>query len=540
MKLPHLLPIVYCAAWASPSHLPTRLLQQWINTRECSKNDTTFIACSEALSTYASTLESRTLLLPTKIDPAQFGWKVMSSKAFDLFKIVEFKDTLSDSLRSQMSEQELWKRYQKQREDIHNEILRTKAQLTQKVDFEELTQIAEIKIKRTKSNEETDRQITAINTFLSLTRDPHTYLRAESDFLSSNNKSVESYGGIGIQTEVRRGKLVVNQVFDNSPALRAGLWHDDIILSIDRRKVKPSNIDKLLEQVRGPIGKPISLEVQRKDSIFDLKIKRGEVSLANVEFKILGGKQKWGYIKLASFEDRNSCTEINNAVFSLESKGAQGLILDLRENGGGLVDQAVCIAGLFVGRKLIAQSKATGFGFNEDYYAETDAITKLPMVTLINANSASASELLSGALQHYDRSWIVGQRSFGKGTMQSALPWAKGLLLFETRARYYLPSGNSTQISGVTPDIEVNPRPELPDGELLFLREQDLYANALAPKAPPVEIQRHSEAARIKTCANHFKQATDTYLKALPKQAKRPDLMVFAAQDVLSCAKQIH
>lgn len=220
----------------------------------------------------------------------------------------------------------------------------------------------------------------------------------------------------------------------------------------------------------------------------------------------------------------------------------KGIIFDVRSNGGGLVDQATCIGGLFVGKKTILQSKdirngQLGAEFTQ-YVSEEEQITQLPMTILINGGSASASEILAGALQDYQRAWVVGTTSFGKGTMQGGgqLIHDPTLVLFQTIARFYQPSGRTNQMVGIQPDFQVYARPDMTDEEKIENREIDLTPTALPAIGPEWVQTRQPEIDAIQSrCASDRLKALDVY-NAKMKDIGAADYQLLSAQEILNCA----
>lgn len=503
-------------------------LRSWINSKDCAKSDTLFLACTEALSAYASNDTSYfvvwplDLALPTALQPAKL---IQSLAPLGLYRATQPNFRLSPFQE--------WKMRHSLRSQIQQQLLSSYSKLTHTIDFEDLFNSINLSLSHSSEKQKINLEIQAINAFLSISQDPHTYLRSKED-LEAGAKSQESYAGIGISTETDTLGIVIAQVFPNSPAFKAGLWHGDRILAYNHQAIDLRNAAKILDRIRGPVNSTVELQIQRQDSTFKVNIRRQKISLPNLSSKQIGPKGKWLYLKLNSFEDHLACEQVYQSL-QKSTPSTKGIILDLRDNSGGLINQATCIAGLFVGPKLIAFSKDLQGKLLQNYKAETEQVTQLPMITLINSNSASASELLSGTLQYYQRSWILGSPSFGKGTVQVAKPWSRDLYFFQTEARYFLPSGLSTQLSGIKPDFELPEFPDKDSNQTLTLREKDLYSNALSPKAPPIEPERTSEALKLKQCTHFFQPSLQDFSKQLYHQPLRPDFLLLAAQDLLNC-----
>ena len=343
--------------------------------------------------------------------------------------------------------------------------------------------------------------------------------------------------GIGAEIKNLNGKTFIAHVMAATPAERAGLLRHDILLAIDGKVVDGQPVSQVAAAIRGEKGSTVSLTIQRGEQVLEepLRIVREKIDLPNLEMRLVddidGVKVAW--IKLNSFEDDFACAKIQNALHHLEPD-VRGLILDLRGNPGGLLEQAICIGGLFVGRRPIVKERYLGKSNRADVLTSgEDKATKLPMVTLIDDGSASASEIVAGALQDYKRSFLLGSRTFGKGSVQESEPFKfqPDLMLFRTIARYYLPSNRTNQIVGVQPDFEVydNPNPSAEDRFAIY--EADEVAMALAPEGEPWVQPRSLEIERLKNDCWSSNKAETKF-----EQSKgHGDFRVLKAQALLAC-----
>jgi carboxyl-terminal processing protease len=258
-----------------------------------------------------------------------------------------------------------------------------------------------------------------------------------------------------------------------------------------------------------------------------------------VSTQTLRGK-KIGTLSLTTFASYSACVDVKNGLTELTRQGAEALIFDLRGNGGGFVDQAVCIASLFLGsgksvfeqRNLLSEDRRT-------FSTTGQAQTSLPMITLIDGGSASASEILAGAFQDHARSLIAGRRSFGKATMQLGMEHRlPGITLWMTVARFYLPSGRTNQLVGITPDFELEPKPDATLDDLFELREEDLYTNALPALSEPWQQTRPQVIRMIRnSCAGHERRIRRAY-QAASQGPFAPDYPLIAAADLLRCTTE--
>lgn len=289
-----------------------------------------------------------------------------------------------------------------------------------------------------------------------------TNLDAHSAFMtkkSYDNLKVETsgeFGGLGISVGMKDKILTVIAPIEGTPAYKAGVKAGDIILKINNKSTLGMNINDAVALMRGKVGTPIDITVVRKNAPKPIKIHivRGIIKIQSVYAKQIG--KDILYIRITSF-DKNVVSGVKKAL-NKYGHTDKGIILDLRNNPGGLLDQAVGLVNMFIHKGIIVSQRGRIASEDEVYKANpAKTLTNLPMAVLINGGSASAAEITTGALQDHKRAIIVGQKSFGKGSVQVVLPIAKDQALKLTIARYYLPSGRTIQNVGITPDVMVKP-----------------------------------------------------------------------------------
>jgi len=287
--------------------------------------------------------------------------------------------------------------------------------------------------------------------------DAHSTYMDEKYFKEMKIQTAGEFGGLGIVVGMRDGALTVISPIDDTPAFKAGIKSEDIILKIDNKSTLNMTLDEAVGLMRGKPKTKITLTIVRKKELKPLKIDivRDIIKVKSVNSKIVEN-EKILYLRVASF-DKNVTQSLKK--FIQEHKDTKGIILDLRNNPGGLLNQAIGVVDLFVDKGVIVSQKGRAQAEEKHYATKANTITKVPMVVLVNGGSASASEIVSGALQDFKRAVIIGQKTFGKGSVQVVLPITKdqteGIKL--TIAKYYLPSGRTIQAKGITPDIIAYP-----------------------------------------------------------------------------------
>jgi carboxyl-terminal processing protease len=287
--------------------------------------------------------------------------------------------------------------------------------------------------------------------------DPHSgYLDAES-FAEMRDQTRGEYGGLGIEVTSEDGVVKVISPMDGTPAAAAGIKAGDYITAVNGESVLGLSVNDAVKQMRGKPGETVTLTIAReKSDPFDVKLVREVIKPKSATAKMEGD---YGVLRISAFNEKTT-DEAQAAFADLKAKNPKmkGLILDLRNNPGGLLDQAVGVADLFLENGEIVSQRGRDPHDVERYNARPGDMTNgMPMVVLINSGTASAAEIVSGALQDHKRAQLVGLTSFGKGSVQTVIPLRGGMdgALKLTTARYYTPSGRSIQKTGITPDLEV-------------------------------------------------------------------------------------
>jgi carboxyl-terminal processing protease len=279
------------------------------------------------------------------------------------------------------------------------------------------------------------------------TLDPHSSFFNPREYAQMRERQEGRYYGLGITISVIDGDITVMSIFEGSPAYKKGLRRGDIIAKIGEADAKGWTSDQAVKKLKGPKGTTVDISIRRRgyDGLLDMTVERDEVNITTVRAAFMMDKET-GYVKLDQFTE-TSDRELGDALRRLTATGMKRLVFDLRDNPGGALDQAIRISNRFLPRgDLIVYTRGRVPNANQDYSAtEQSDYTHLPMVTLVSRNSASASEIVAGALQDHDRALVVGETTFGKALVQSVYPISDGAGVAVTTGRYYTPQGRLIQ-----------------------------------------------------------------------------------------------
>lgn len=305
--------------------------------------------------------------------------------------------------------------------------------------------------------------------------DPHSAYLTPEDFDELQVTTSGEFGGLGIEISMEDGFVTIVTPLDDTPASRAGLQAGDIILKIDDTFTKGLNLGEAVELMRGEIGEDVTLSIMRgaESSPQDVTLTRDRIAIRSVRSEMI--EPGYGYLRITQFQN-NTGRDVRQHLATLKETGKlNGLILDLRNNPGGVLGGAIQVSDLFLNDGLITYTQGRETESRVNYGASRgDVLDGLPLVVLVNGGSASASEIVAGALQDQQRAVIVGRRTFGKGSVQTVLPLHDERALKLTTAKYYTPNGRSIQAEGIVPDINVDiARVELQE-DRPGMREADL------------------------------------------------------------------
>jgi carboxyl-terminal processing protease len=358
--------------------------------------------------------------------------------------------------------------------------------------------------------------------------DPHSSYMSERQFKEMSMDIKGEFQGVGIQIGVKNAQLTIIAPIEGTPGDRAGLAAGDKILKINDEWTKDLSIEQAVDKMRGPKGTSVRLLILREgwDKPREFKITRDTIKVQSVKSKMLN--DGIGYVKLIQFQGQTA-SELEQALKGLEAKGIKKLILDMRNNPGGILDTSVDVSGKFLPKdKLVVYLQGRQKTDRKDYLTTSSEPPRdYPIVVLVNTGSASASEIVAGALQDSKRALIVGTQTFGKGSVQTVFPLEDGGGIRLTTAKYYTPSGRSIQNVGITPDLEVKlpvvKEPKNGEPVHVMVREKDL--------------ERHlkNETVREEKKKEKPSSEDDFSLEVMPKDEK-DDIQIQKAIEILKTA----
>ncbi|MBP9112789.1 MAG: S41 family peptidase [Polyangiaceae bacterium] len=305
--------------------------------------------------------------------------------------------------------------------------------------------------------------------------DPHSSYLTSEELHQLFDDTEGKFAGVGIEVDVRSDSILVIAPLEGSPAEKGGIKSGDEILAVNHEKADPASFEKTLKKIRGPVGTHVIVTVRRVgiDKPMNLDLVREEVRVSSVEWTLFKGQV--GYLRIKQFQER-TYEEFLRAAGDLRTRGATSLVLDMRYNPGGLVNSASAIADEFVDSGVLYTTRRRGLVETTETATPAGVFVSLPVAILVNEWSASAAELVAGALQDHKRARVFGSKTFGKGSVQTIVELPSGAGLKLTTARYFTPSGHSLQAEGITPDVVFEP-----DSKYVF---QERHLGGHLPKDP--------------------------------------------------------
>lgn len=283
--------------------------------------------------------------------------------------------------------------------------------------------------------------------------DPYTVFMNKKEFDALNSETEGKYSGIGIQVTSSDNKIKIDKVFKGTPSEKVGLKAKDIIEKVNGTAVNGNELDKAVAMMKGKEGTEITLTIFRENKgSFDVKVKREKVNMQTVTGDMVSSSV--GYIQVSMF-DENTAKNFKNELDTLESRGMKSVIIDLRDNPGGVLDQCVDMVSNFVPKGKVVVSTNDKYNNKKEYKSKGGNFYNLPVTILTNGNTASASEIFSGAIKDYKKGTLVGEKTFGKGVVQTMFDTGDGTALKVTISKWYTPNGDNVQKKGIKPDTNV-------------------------------------------------------------------------------------
>ncbi|MES2769170.1 MAG: S41 family peptidase [Bdellovibrionota bacterium] len=531
--------MAFASDWDS-TNLSTSSLEEYVNTERCYKNPDEFLGCIAAMNSLLR--EKNKVLSNNQIKNLASMKQTVLQIGPILIKnyeapLVDFKS--ADS----------WEKFKVTNIQINNS---WKQFYFSTIHYRlNIDQLLKETIALSQINNNKAKIGKAINAFYSASLDPHTYILPKVTWDATYAKSEEKLIGAGVYVKKLNEQYILQPMEDGS-AERSGIKNLDALLKVDGRDVSNLGQEEVVALIRGVENTTVTLTVERKKQPVDIQVVRTAYQLKNIHSKILSDPlmphKKIGYIKIARFNVTGVCTQFINAATNLRRQGAEVLILDLRSNGGGSVSEAVCIAEMYIDKNKIIVTKrdpATGEVIKEAglHKSTKDAplfnlYGKKPLYILQNADSASASELLAGSLVTYGRAIVIGERSFGKGTLQRSqnsfvTRIFTGMMMMKTVARFHFANGTSNQLHGIQPDILVHSKPDAKSADYFALREADLYPNVIVAAKAPVTFPKFA-IDKINLCIKTRNMLSTEYSN--PSSEVALDYQLLVAREAASCS----
>ena len=355
--------------------------------------------------------------------------------------------------------------------------------------------------------------------------DPHSSFLTPEEYKEMQVDTKGSFGGIGIEIGLRNDMLTIISPIEDTPAFRAGLKARDRIVKIEEKSTKNMGLMEAVKLMRGRKGTTLNISVMRKgfDEPRVFTLVRAVIKIKSVKYRLL--EEGYGYVRITQFQSKTG-TDLEKALKELENKDGplKGLVLDLRNNPGGLLQQAVVVANKFLSEGLIVYTKGRAPGQDMEFSAQQSGThPDYPIIVIVNGGSASASEIVAGALQDHKRGVILGTQTFGKGSVQTILPLSDGSAVRLTTSKYYTPSGRSIQAKGIEPDIKVG------EDFDAYVKESDLEGHLKGDGEDEVNKDKKADKKSRKKKAKKLKNNDDES----EDETKKEDLQLDRALEYL-------
>lgn len=500
-----------------------------ITQEKCSQNEMNFYGCLMVIKELANLDNPGKYDIYSTTQAQNSGKNIFLTEGFLSLVEVEKKET--KTIKEGIEEIQTYKKnFLTMFKEVYTEYRKTPSN-----DLENI--FNKLKLQRSKPLSKKDLG-TLNNTFLRIAVDPHSYYKPKKEIEEEMKKGFDSFIGIGAEISKDPKGIKIIRVFPSSGASRVGVKTDDIIISINSVPAENLNIENASKLLRGAENTTVKVVLLRNNQKIQKTITRKKVTQKVIDAKFINFESKnITYIKLANFMYTETCNEILNIIYQSELRNTNGYVLDLRNNGGGQVRIASCILSFFIGENKTVSS-FEDIKLKKIYPEETffQQITTKPLVVLINDMSASASEILAGAVQDYQRGLIIGTTSYGKGSFQNCDETYKNvpdLKLCATGGLFFLPSGRTNQTVGIKPDVTVYLKKEPSESELYPLNEANMNLFPLKPRVQPGKVPSSWQRISVPSaCIN------DTKLDTLFAKAKESNFY-FRDYQLLKAAKGV-
>lgn len=500
-----------------------------LNSKSCAASIKAYIGCALAMETFAQVLNKQLEVIPLE----QLGGKTAVVKTERLALVDAVKPAIT-------TPKDAYGYFEKMRAQMNARFLTSAAAFVNSpnLDFELLINTIYGKAQGKVSSAT---YVATVSKFLEVAQDPHTSIMPTKLMQQISGNSGDSFVGIGVEFMRLDQGLIVKKVMKNSGAEKAGVLSGDIIVAVDGKSVKTMADDEIVAFIRGDAGTKVTITLIRANKSMDFVVTR--LAVVNPVLSTQGisynGKM-YAYVRLTNFMYDNICEEFAVIVANWEKQNIAGYVLDLRDNGGGNVQIAACIGGLFLGSDKVLtyfESRTLLRNKYEPLMTKSEVTTTKPLSILVNAYSASASELVAGSIKDYGRGYIVGQTSFGKGSYQSCGPIQSqpALYICSTRGLFFAPSGNTNQTVGVVPHIEVYLNKTAKDSETYARREAQMFLYPIPPKKMPNSPAGNWDQLKAPTQCLLGLNLASIYDMAVPAAFYYKDYQLLNAVAAVSC-----
>ena len=515
--------------------LKIELFYKLIRSGNCHKSQKQFLGCVVAAERVLDFCDKSEKIASGSRLNSKYMRKIIAD--FGPLKVVDWD--IKSALQAN-SKMEFNKKRTSQMEADVVSLYETYIQEGKDVDFEEI--IAWTASRCLNKSNESYATSQAFTGYYQITEDTHSQLVPKVFIEQKRATNTEKYSGKGFGVAANFNQLVIESVYPNSPAENAGLMQGDIVTAVNGERVTATNQDRFIQKMN---GNKLALTVKRADKIVNIKMEAQVFDIRNVNYRMLRSSNTLiGQVKIEAFDNRKVCEDVERAVRILENEGAQGIILDLRNNPGGLVNMGICVTNVFIAKNLqvLEYRPIDAREELEIYSTLTEPATSLPLVVLVNGGSASASEIVSGILQEHERAIIVGEQTFGKGVIQSAKLWKhdfgsgysysnSSIEKLQTSAFYHiLPSQRSLQGQGIKPDITAHRFPNMNPDEHYSFRETDLFNSPQPLTFVEWKPKNAFHIDSIAQCTTDFGRAKESFEKN-----QNSDYQLNVGRDVLGC-----